>query len=258
VALRAQLNVLLLSIVRNSQEFEKRVRNISHTAKTPLQIAVTEIRRAISSVDSGSTPDEVKQHISKIYDAIRQSQAEMAGIYTGTRGDRRNIDLRGLLRSLVIEMTPLAEAQECRIELHLPEHQVPCLVCEDEIIVALRNLVDNAIKYSSSGSCVTIWAQRAPGDRVEIIVENYGIGIPDGRRDELLGLAGKGNAVGDGSGGGLGVRISLEILQSHAGTLDFESIATHKTEPGTLSDCLTRAIVTLPLSATRAHPEGVE
>jgi signal transduction histidine kinase len=260
VAVRAQVDELLVRVKRDGQEFEKRVRTISHSAKTPLHIAFTEIHNATLLLDAGTGPEPVKAHLAKVSTSIRRSQAEMALIHGQTVRRRCRVDLGDMLQSLALDMTPLADEKRCRIEVDLPTRPLPVNVCQEEMTVALRNLVDNAIKYSFKGSWIAIKARPVPVDRVEVVFENYGVGIPDDRRDQILDVGGRGE-VEDPTrhprpGSGLGVPIALDILHEHGGTLDFESSPTYRTEPGTWLHHRIRAIVTLPLIFAKSHSYG--
>jgi signal transduction histidine kinase/ligand-binding sensor protein len=252
VALRAQISDLLFRSVEDRQAFERRVRNISHAAKTPMMTALTEIRRAKLSLDFASPPDEIKAHIEKTTDAIFDASAEMGQMYSRLPKERRELDVRELLRNLANKMGPLAEARCCRITVTVPEAPLRSILCEAEVTVAFRNLLDNAIKYSFSDKEIRIEARVAPEGWAEIVFSNYGVGIPDDKREQILREGGRAEVIDPRRptgrpGTGLGVPIAMEILHRHGGALDLRSRPASSTEPGSWLHFITRAIVTLPL-----------
>ena len=88
-----------------------------------------------------------------------------------------------------------------------------------------NNLVSNAINYSPDGGRVTVTA-RGIGTRVEISVEDTGVGIPP---EELPKIFDKFYRVKhpktrNVTGTGLGLSIVKKVVESHRGTIDVESI----------------------------------
>ncbi|MEG3061421.1 MAG: ATP-binding protein [Comamonas sp.] len=89
------------------------------------------------------------------------------------------------------------------------------------IASALRNLLDNAVRYGSAGGEVRIEAQRLPGGGVRLAVRDDGPGVPLEQRARLgerffrvLGTGQPGN--------GLGLSIVARIAALHGATLRFE------------------------------------
>jgi signal transduction histidine kinase len=103
----------------------------------------------------------------------------------------------------------------------------PVVVDHDAIVLALTNLVDNAIKYSGEGTVITIRLGSHEGFAI-ISVRDCGIGIP---RDEQEKIFDKFYRVSTGmvhevKGSGLGLSIVKHIVQAHGGKVTVES------EPG--------------------------
>ena len=99
----------------------------------------------------------------------------------------------------------------------------------DRFRQVLINLVDNAIKYTSGGGRVFVWATAARGAEhegmVEIAVEDTGVGIPAQdlpRLTERFFRVDKGRSRALG-GTGLGLAIVKHIVQAHGGELGITS-----------------------------------
>lgn len=70
------------------------------------------------------------------------------------------------------------DAQAKNLVIEVPRHE-PCLVLADPegVGMILRNLIDNAIKYTPAGGRIRVWADRE-GPNILLRVQDTGIGIP--------------------------------------------------------------------------------
>lgn len=95
------------------------------------------------------------------------------------------------------------------------------------INLILRNLIINAIKFSEKGGQVIV-AGADKGDKVEISVKDFGVGIPPAVQkilfDKTLGYSTRGTANEKGTG--LGLILCKEFVEKNGGTIWLES------EPG--------------------------
>ncbi|MDF2592576.1 MAG: two-component sensor kinase, involved in phosphate sensing, partial [Clostridia bacterium] len=107
--------------------------------------------------------------------------------------------------------------------------QVVCLHKLEGIIIngdpfrlrqALDNILDNAIRYSSEGSLVTIQGNLDSYDRVRISVTDTGSGIPEDKQAQLFK-----RYISRGEGGqtGLGLAIADYIVKEHQGSISVDS-----------------------------------
>ena len=99
------------------------------------------------------------------------------------------------------------------------------------IIQALRNVINNAIKYTPDGGTITINGRKLPGF-IEVIISDTGIGIsPENQAVifEKFGQLGRvelhssGKTKFKGGGPGLGLPIARGILEAHGGSIWVES-----------------------------------
>jgi signal transduction histidine kinase len=109
------------------------------------------------------------------------------------------------------------------------------------IMQAMRNVLNNAIKYTPDGGAITIDGRMLPGF-IEVIFEDTGIGISAGDQAIIfekfgqlgdVGLHSSGKTKFKGGGAGLGLPIARGILEAHGGTIWVESKGhDEKTNPG--------------------------
>jgi two-component system sensor histidine kinase KdpD len=86
----------------------------------------------------------------------------------------------------------------------------------------LCNLLENAAKYTPSGTVVEIGAVPGP-EMVAVRVEDQGPGLPKGREESLFQKFERGERESTTPGVGLGLAISRAIVEAHGGTLRAES-----------------------------------
>lgn len=95
----------------------------------------------------------------------------------------------------------------------------------DFLVMALKNLLDNATKYSNEGDDVKINGTINEDD-IQICVEDEGVGIPDGDLDDIFKeyyIAGDQLTRERSKGVGLGLFIVKKIVEDHDGKVWVES-----------------------------------
>jgi signal transduction histidine kinase len=88
----------------------------------------------------------------------------------------------------------------------------------DRIVQAVRNLIDNAVKYSVEDGAIEIELTAHDGD-VSIVVGDYGAGISEADMKRIFEPFIRGEHEADVSGSGLGLYITRGIVTQHHGTL---------------------------------------
>jgi two-component system OmpR family sensor kinase len=161
---------------------------------------------------------------------IADLRAQVDRLALLTRGLRRLADLetrplepeRVDLEELLGEVVDLLQAPD-RVELDVQQRPwAPPPVHGDRelLLLAFRNLVENALNYSSG--MVEVRARQA-GDRLQVEVIDTGRGIPEADlphvREELF----RASNVHDVAGSGLGLAMADRIISRHGGQLDLRS-----------------------------------
>ena len=128
------------------------------------------------------------------------------------------IDMAELARETIALMASAAVARNIDLGLEVePGLDATVLGNADLLSSMLRNLVDNALRYSPDGAWVTVRLARRGGDLL-LRVEDSGPGIPSELRARVLHrfFRASGSAT---SGSGLGLSIVAAIVESHHGSL---------------------------------------
>ena len=118
----------------------------------------------------------------------------------------------------------------------------------DLLTLALRQLVDNALKYSPSISAIEIRAHA--GETVDIAVHNDGSAIPESEQSRIVERFYRGTHARHIPGTGMGLAIVDRIARAHGGTL---AVASSPTDGTTLTIALPRTVAATKAGATRAE-----
>jgi signal transduction histidine kinase len=123
---------------------------------------------------------------------------------------------------------------------------------------AVRNLLDNATKYTPSGKSITVRLSRDQDGRISLEIGDEGIGIAADRVGHVFDRFYRGHAD-DGIGGlGLGLFIAREVVERHGGRIAVSSVEGQGTTFTVIlpADRATTAVETIPLAAGVARPES--
>ncbi len=147
----------------------------------------------------------------------------------------RMFDIHPFLRDFTNEMRPMALAKTMDLEFKSkvqPKDEVSVYADKERLKQVLINLVDNAIKYSESGSLIRIELLEGEPTTRELTVRvvDQGIGIaPEHlpRLFERFYRVDKGRARSSPGGTGLGLAIVKHITEAHHGTISVRSELGH-------------------------------
>jgi two-component system phosphate regulon sensor histidine kinase PhoR len=203
------------------------VANVSHELKTPL----TSIRGYAETLLQGGMDDEENRarfvetiHAQAVrLEALVEDLLELADLERPDAAlDLKDWDLSSLLRDMASGFEELAARRGIRLDLEAPP-ELHARLDRDRIEVALRNLLDNAIKYTETGT-VRITAERA-GGVVLVAIADTGRGIEPEHRARIFERFyrvdhGRSRASG---GTGLGLSIVKHAIELHGGRVGVES-----------------------------------
>ncbi len=82
----------------------------------------------------------------------------------GKEWPRTALDLAPLLYELAEEMTPLMQTAGLHLEMDVPPHLPPVIASTDAMRIVLRNLLDNAIKYTPAGGHIRLECAVSEGE----------------------------------------------------------------------------------------------
>jgi len=217
----------------------------AHDLKTPItaaKVAVQLLKRSFAPLALGATQtialESVDAQITKLAELVGQL-LDTVRIASGSLAiDVRDVDMADLVRSAVAEIAPLTERH--RFVVDAPAELV-ARVDAFRLGQVLRNLLDNAVKYSPDGGEIEVHVSRADATAL-LTVRDHGIGVAAEHRARLFDRFYQ--AHQNRSGLGLGLYICRDIVERHGGIIYLE-------QP---EGAGSRFVISLPLAAARATP----
>lgn len=125
-----------------------------------------------------------------------------------------------LIHKAMLEITPLIEAKDLRLNAEVPAELPSVNVDRERILQVLRNLIGNAVKFTPKAGRVEVSARAANG-HVAVSVRDTGPGIASGEVSTIFEKFHQANPRGSFSanGTGLGLAIAKHIIVSHGGQI---------------------------------------
>jgi two-component system, OmpR family, sensor histidine kinase KdpD len=227
VKLRAQQAASQADAARQSQEFRSTLLDaIAHEFNTPL----ASIKTATSSILTGivESPEDWKDLLSVVDEEADRLKRFVSDALQLARVDAGRVQLNlephsidQIVQVLCEEMRPITEGR--LMAVNVSSNLPPVMIDGVLMKLAIRQLADNALKYSSPPAPVEISA-RAEDNELAVTVGDRGHGIPDTERSKIFEkfyrLPADRLRV---PGTGMGLAIARQIVEAHGGHMSVES-----------------------------------
>ena len=205
------------------------VAQATHELRTPL----TNIRLYVEeAVDSGDDDPAIRakclnvinlesRRLERIVaDMLSVSEIE-AGSLSLKAGDVR---LDQMLDDLKADYDAQATDKNISLDFELPPKLPVIQADRDKLLLALHNLVGNALKYTPDSGRVTVKVE-ADNDQLVIGVSDTGIGIDEDDAEHVFDkfYRAKDKRIENVTGTGLGLALAREVIRLHGGDIELES-----------------------------------
>ena len=157
--------------------------NISHEIRTPLNIIMGYFGLLQTDLRDRLTADEA-DHFAKVDLAVRRLLSTVdqilnlsileAGSYSISTEECVLYDLAS---EVVEELRPLAEEKDLQLELRPVNRDVRVIIDRYSVAQSLRNILDNAVKFTDRGDITVTIAEQ--NHQVALVIEDSGIGMTD-------------------------------------------------------------------------------
>ncbi len=201
----------------------------SHELRTPL----TSIKLRVEALRDGALDDrpvtdrflsEIESEVDRLSRMVNDL-LDLSRIEAGLEAGGMSPLNLAVLANDVYE-TYLVRAERAGVHLsYTADPDLPLILGEeDQLRRMFYNLVDNAIKYTPRDGAVTLKLQRSQaGDKVELLVQDTGFGIPKEHLPHIFERFYRVEATrprfGPAQGSGLGLAIARTIVESHGGRI---------------------------------------
>jgi signal transduction histidine kinase len=209
---------------------------ISHELRTPLaslSVAADHLKNGhVENVEQARRYGDIIGAQSRRLRHIVDQTLTLTGLTEGSRTvNRRPAGVAAVIDAAIAGMAASASAAGMTIESDIPAETPPVDVDVDLAVLCLTNLIENAVKYASSGGWIGISA-RAVGDSrstVELTVEDRGEGIDAAETVAAFEPFYRGSAARRSrqSGIGLGLAIVRSAVEAHGGRIEIDGAVPH-------------------------------
>lgn len=230
--LRSECDRLRTELDESRTRQERLVSVWAHELKTPLTVVQSYLEILTTDLDEGLSHEQLsflnitKESVHRLRRLVLDL-VDLIGFRSGHLSvEPTTVDVAELLDRVIEEMQPIAAGAEVELVHERPAIRVAIQADADRVHQILRNLVDNAFKFTPPGGTVTV-RTRVERDWVIIDVVDDGVGIhpADLERifEEFVQLKREGVRRKQG-GSGLGLAISHRIAEAHGGAIEVESV----------------------------------
>lgn len=225
--------------------------NVTHDLRTPLASIKASVSGLLSE-DVVYDPAVLRETLSVIDEETDRLQRRVQNLLSMSRiesGDdvlhRDWVDPADVIGSTVESLRSLSGARQ--INLNVPGDLPMVLADYDQVLIALRNLLENALLYSPAEAPVEISAAESMG-QLRIRVRDLGPGLMPDEFERVFEKFYRGRAARRIPGTGLGLPICRRIAEAHGGRLWVEHVA----------DGGVAFVLSLPIDAAPALPAKEE
>jgi signal transduction histidine kinase len=249
VVARYEMETRVAHISKEMEQAQKQLARLERSKSAFISVAAHELKTPITLIEG---------YASMMEDMLREGQGLpldrlLAGMQSGIKRLRSIVDdmldvsmidnnllslnlqpiqLDTLLEILERDLGETARKRRQTLEIRRFEGSNQWIYVDaGRVLQALRNIVENAIKYTPDGGSILIDGRTLPGF-IEVIVKDTGIGISLENQSVIfekfgqlgrLELHSSGKTKFKGDGAGLGLPIARGILEAHGGSIWVES-----------------------------------
>jgi two-component system sensor histidine kinase SenX3 len=202
------------------------VANISHELKTPVG-AIALLAETLADEDEPEViarlgPKLIGEahRLARIIDEL----LELSRIELGAQSLGEVVPMATVVEEAVALQRPLADTRHITVRTDVPTGSPSVVGNRRQLLSAVGNLIENAVKYSDPGSEVEV-RLAAYEDVVELWVQDHGIGIPARDLDRIFERfyrVDKARSRETG-GSGLGLSIVRHVMTNHGGEVKVSS-----------------------------------
>jgi PAS domain S-box-containing protein len=226
-----RMMLLAIEDITGLRKLERERRNIlsmfAHDMKNPLVASEGFLSRVISG-KAGTVTEKQQNHLQTIRDELNKVTQLISDFLDFSKFDAQEytpiltpFNVPAEIQKNIETEALEAEKKQIAIALELPATAIP-LVNADAAMInrVIRNLLDNAIKYTDSRGIVTVKVAER-GNEILIAVEDTGTGIPEDQLPYIFDAFYR--ARRNTKGSGLGLTIAKTIMEAHGGRIWAES-----------------------------------
>lgn len=197
-------------LVKSEERHRRFAADVAHELRTPLSV----LKLHLDDCGDAGIWQTLQQDVKSMTRLVEQllTLARLDGLDVGVDD---KADLHEVCKNVAVQLAPIAIREKRNIEL--VGQSGPFIIHGNSTSLeqAIRNLVENAIKYSARESTITIDVR----EDAKISVIDRGRGVPVEIRDDIFDRFQRSDHKGA-DGSGLGLSIVQRIVESHGGSIE--------------------------------------
>lgn len=220
------LDELLTKLKKVNDEKHRILADISHDLKTPLTV----INGCARAFESGLIPKEEEQKYIKMI----SNKAETASLlldalneyakmeHPDYQASFAKIDICEYTKLILVDKYDEIEMAGFELFVTIPDEKLYVLLDTQLFRRCFDNLLNNALRYNSAGTAISVSISRKE-DLIILTIADNGVGIPHDLGDSIFDpFVTENQARSTGGGTGLGLSIVKRIIEIHNGTISLK------------------------------------
>ena len=211
------LNGFIIRLKTTLRQTETFISEAAHHIKTPLATVKAESELALYN---SKTPEN-RVHLKNIIRSVDQTSRSSAQLlehalvlYRAEKIDKTECNIKQILSKIIQNYEPTANLRDIKINfIFIPEKEITIFFDQVLFELAVRNLLDNAIKYSQDESDVNVTGEIVNKHKLIINIKNISKFKSNENLNQLTKRFQRGKNSNNIVGTGLGLSIVLESIQ---------------------------------------------
>ncbi len=220
----ASINELLVRMKLMMDQQRRFIADAAHELRTP----ITALGLQAENLDPADLPEQARERLGALKQGMRRTKhlleqlLALARHEAGPNGEATVVPLDRTVKELVADLVPDAARKGIDLGFQLIE---PIATKGEPVMIAtmIRNLLDNAVRFTPQGGRVDIGIYRE-GNEAVVQIEDTGPGIPSGDIDRIFEPFFRGSRPAE-DGTGLGLSIVKRIVDRLGGIVVLENIS---------------------------------
>lgn len=216
---------------------ETLIAETAHHVRTPLAVLRTRAETALRKTEDVEMRSTLRELVRAVDASARSADQLLEHAMVGHRSERMSLerlDIGRLTDEVVERYRPVAELRDVIFDCEI-EAGVEVTGDRVQLETALRNLIDNAVKYSPAETHIDVSTWRRDNEAI-VHIRDRGRGLDGARQGVLTERYKRGSNVDDVVGSGLGLAIVEQVASAHEGRVSVAAA----------DDCGTRVELCLP------------
>lgn len=214
-------------LARQSRQLEQQKRFISDAAHE-LRSPMTALMLQAENLSAADMSETARERLQRLQAGLGRSAALIEQLLSLSRAQAQtaaatqSVRLTDVLHKVLEDLVPQAQARDIDIGV-VAQNDVGVAAYELDVATLMRNLLDNAIKYTPPGGTIDIGIRHV-GDEAIFEVRDSGAGVPDNLIDQLWRpfFRVPGTTA---PGAGLGLSIVSNIVDKLSGRVSVRNVA---------------------------------